>query len=1201
IDANIDDYQSLIPQSNHDNHTEVIILDSSRDGIRQITESLTNYSQVNSIQIVSHGQTGNLQLGSANLNLQNLNSYAADLAVWSKSLGENGDILVYGCNVAADAKGVEFVTQLSELTQADIAASSDLTGNSQLGGDWNLELTVGQIEADLALDAAVINGYGSLLVSYNGHEYRLTSTAMTWEEAAAEAASLGGNLVVINDAAEQNWLNQTFGTTERLWIGLTDLAQEGNFQWVDGAASSYLNWAPNEPNDFKFGGNFTAGEDYALMNWNGSGQWNDMPNSFAGTFRGVIEISEPQPPQTFTYNNRKYLLTSTVASWEAAQAEAESLGGNLVTINDAAEQGWLRETFGNTERFWIGLTDRTQEGNFQWVNGETSSYRDWAPNEPNDFKFGGNFTAGEDYTLINWNGSGQWNDMPDSFAGTFRGIIELGENPSNPGVIGLETSIYQVNEDEGTVEVTIARTEGSDSTVTVDYATVDATASAGEDYSAASGTVTFADGETSKRVTISILNDALVEGNEEFSFTIDNVTGGATLLAPRTALVTIADDESGLESIIDLADFADVTPLTLNGNALQASNVLRLTTNEGRQAGSAFFDRPLAINSETSFSTQFQFRLSGGSGGADGFTFMVQNDVQAFAALGQLGGNLGYGNNQNGALAAITKSLAIEFDTYRNPWDINNNHISVLQDGNFDIPLATVTAPFDLNSGGILNAWIDYDGDRNLLEVFLSNTDTKPATALLSTNVDLTSVVGSQAFLGFSGSTGGLTNNHDILSWQVAANSNLLPAPPSTVSLNTQTIISGLIQPTAIEWTPNGDRFYIAEKGGVIKVAQNGQLLTTPFIDISAQVNGTRDRGLLDIAVHPDFFDGSPYIYALYTYDPPEVFQNNGLAGPDGNGNRAARLTRITADASTNYTTAVPGSEVVILGTNSTWENFNGFANSTNNFNEPPAGILPDGSSLEDFLAADSESHTIGSVEFGPDGALYITNGDGTSYNRVDPRTVRVQDLDNLSGKVIRIDPITGEGLADNPFYNGDPNANRSKVYQYGLRNPFRMTIDPRNGDVFVGDVGWTQWEEINSAEPGANFGWPYYEGGNGNNLPTGGYSNLPESQAFYNSGQTATPSILALNHSADGINAIVLGDIYTGNAFPEEYQGDLFFNDLGQGIVYHASFDDQGNVTSFDTFTTGANIVVQIIEAPDGSLYFVDLDDGTVGRWFFS
>ena len=1197
INSDIDNYQSLI--SGVDN-AQVILLDSSRDGIKQITETLTNYSQVESIHIVSHGQVGTLQLGSANLNTSNLNSYATELATWSESLIENGDILLYGCNVAAGTTGLEFMTNLSQLTHADIAASNNLTGNSQLGGDWDLEITTGQIEANLAINAATRNTYNSVLVAYNGNEYQLTSQALSWLEAQAEAESLGGNLVIINDAAEQTWLNQTFGNSDRLWIGLSDRNMEGDFQWVNDDSSTYRNWASGEPNDYQFNGNFTAGEDYTLMNWNSSGQWNDMPNSYAGTFRGIIEIPQT-PPQIYTYNDREYLLTNSATSWLEAQAEAESLGGNLVIINDAAEQTWLNQTFGNSDRLWIGLSDRNMEGDFQWVNGDSSTYRNWASGEPNDYQFNGNFTAGEDYTLMNWNSSGQWNDMPNSYAGTFRGIIELGDNPNNPGVIGLETSIYQVNEADGTVDVTILRTQGSDGLVTIDYDTVEATATAGNDYTATSGTLTFADGETSKTVTIDILNDNSIEGSEEFGFTIDNIVGGATLLAPRTALVTIVDDETGLEPIIDFDNFADTTQLTLNRDATQVGDVLRLTSAVQSEVGSAFFDRPLAIDTDTSFETQFQFQLSGGSGGADGFTFMLQNSAQGLNALGLLGGHVGYGNRQNGSTPAISQSLAIEFDTYRNSWDTNNNHISVLRDGNITNALTTITAPFDLNSGSFLNAWIDYDGDTDLLEVFLADTLIKPETALFSLNIDLASVVGEQAFLGFSAATGGLANDQDITNWEFTTNSSLLPAPPSSFSLNSETVISGLNQPTAIEWTPNGNTLFVAEKAGIIKVFQNGELLATPFIDISAQVNGVRDRGLLDIAVHPDFFNGSPYIYALYTYDPPEVFQNNGLAGPDGVGNRAARLTRITADANTNFTTAVPGSEVVILGTNSTWDNFNGFANSTNDFDEAPAGILADGTNLQDFLAADSESHTIGSVEFGPDGALYISNGDGASYNQVDPRAVRVQDLDNLSGKIIRIDPITGEGLADNPFYNGDQDANRSKVYQYGLRNPFRITVDPLDGQVYVGDVGWTQWEEVNAAAPGANFGWPYYEGGSGNSLPTGGYQDLPQAQAFYNSGQVATPSIFALNHSADGINAIVIGDVYRGNAFPEQYQGDLFFNDLGQGIVRNISFDDSGNITSVDTFATGANVVVQIIEGPDGSLYYVDLDDGLVGRWFFS
>ena len=1179
IDANLDNYQTLV--SGIDN-AAVVILDPAQNGIEQITQTLANYQQLDSIQIFSHGDSGSLQLGSFNLNANNLNSYSSDLATWSNSLTKNGDILLFGCNLAAGIAGVNLITNLSQLTNADIAASDDLTGNSELGGDWDLEITTGEIEASIALNDTVRNAYDSVLVSYNGNDYQLTSGSLSWEQSQAEAESLGGNLVTINDAAEETWLKQTFSNTERLWIGLTDRNQEGNFQWVSGENTTYRNWAAGEPNDYKFNGNFPAGEDYVQMNFSGARQWNDMPNSFGGTFRGIIEIgNSPSNPGVIGLETNSYQVNEADGTVDLVITRSQGSDG-VVTVDYSSANGTAI----------AGSDYQSQSGTLTFADGETSKTVSIPILEDNLVE------GNENFSLIINNVTGG-----ATLSTVTSAQIDIQDNDSNinPGFISLATNTYQVNEADGTVDITIVRTEGSDGVVSIDYNTVDATATSGSDYTTTSGTITFADGETSKTVTIDILDDNLTEGSEEFGFAIDNLVGDATLLSPRTALVTIVDDETGLEPVIDFDNFADTAPLTLNGNATQAGDVLRLTSTSANQAGSAFLDRPLAINANTSFETQFQFQISGGSGGADGFVFMLQNDTQALNALGFTGGDLGYGSFQQAASAGISQSLAIEFDTYQNAWDSNNNHISILRDGGINNVLSTTVAPFDLNGGGLLNAWIDYDGNTNLLEVSLGDTLNKPETALLSLNIDLASVVGDQAFLGFSAGTGGLSNNHDIRNWELATNSNLLAAPPTTVSLNSETIISGLNQPTAIEWTPNGDRFFIAEKGGVIKVSQNGQVNNTPFIDLTAQVNGTRDRGLLDIAVHPDFFNGSPYVYALYTYDPPEVFQNTGLAGPDGNGNRAARLTRITADASTNFTTAVPGSEVVILGTNSTWDNFNGFVNSTNDFNEAPAGILPDGTNLQDFLAADSESHTIGSVEFGPDGALYVSNGDGTSYNRVDPRTVRVQDIDNLSGKIIRIDPITGDGLADNPFYNGDSSANRSKVYQLGLRNPFRMTVDPRNGDVFVGDVGWTQWEEINSAGAGANFGWPYYEGGSGNSLQTGGYQNLSEAQAFYNSGQAVDPSILALNHGADGINAIVLGDIYTGNAFPEEYQGDLFFSDLGQGIVYNANFDDQGNVTSFNTFTTGANIVVQIIEAPDGSLYYVDLDDGLVGRWFFS
>ena len=269
------------------------------------------------------------------------------------------------------------------------------------------------------------------------------------------------------------------------------------------------------------------------------------------------------------------------------------------------------------------------------------------------------------------------------------------------------------------------------------------------------------------------LDDNFIEGTEEFGLAIDNIEGDATLLAPRTALVTIVDNEVELEPVIDYQNFAELNSITLNGNAAQQNDVLRLTPLETRQKGSAFFNRPLAVDAETSFSTQFQFQLSGGTTGADGFTFMLYNNSLETNALGNRGGSLGYGN--------LTQSLAVEFDSNLNPFDTSDNHISILRDGDVRNPLATVDAPFDLNSGEVLNAWVDYDGDRNLLEVYLADSTIKPDAPLLAFNLDLDDVVGDRAFAGFSAATGGRANNHDLLSWQLTTNAELLTPSTSAV------------------------------------------------------------------------------------------------------------------------------------------------------------------------------------------------------------------------------------------------------------------------------------------------------------------------------------------------------------------------------------------------------------------------------------
>jgi|GEM_PF-1486687 len=1366
IDTNIDNYQSLLVNLNT---TEIIILDSTRNGVEQITETLINYNEVDSIEIISHGQAGALQLGSENLNASNLDRYRAELAMWSESMSENGDILLYGCNVGAGTIGAEFVTNFSQLTNADVAASDDLTGNQYLGGDWDLEITTGEIEADLAIDAVTRNNYDSVLESILDFDDFADTNQLTFN---GNASQTGNTLSLTSGAKKQQ--GSIFYDQPLAVDTDTSFATQFEFQLTGGSggADGFTFILQNDPQGLASLGDKGGGLGYRGITQSLGIEFDtyknagDINNNHLALVRdGNVNSAITSVAAPFDLNSGDTLnawvnydgatdLLEVFLSDTTIKPETAALSENIdlaAVVGDQAYLGFGAGTGGLTNNHkvnsWqfsalssdpgmigaessIGFDDFTNTDELS-LNGNATQTEavlrltsagkkqqgsaflkqplavddDTSFTTQFEFKLSGGSDGADGFTFMLQNDSQELNALGDVGGGLgYRGInqslgiefdtyknagdinnnhlaliqdgnvsqalttvpapfdlnsgdalnawieydgesdllevylsdtsvkpetaslsqnidlaVVVGEQAylgfsagtggrannhdinnwkinnkaTNPGIIGLETSIYTVNELDGSVDITLLRTNGSDGIITIDYDTVDATATAGEDYSTASGTLIFDDGETSKTVTIPILDDNLAEGSEDFSFTIDNIVGDATLLVPRTALIKIVDDETGLEPIIDFDNFADTSKLKFNGDTTQAGNALRLTTAARKQRGSAFFERPVAVDGDTSFETQFEFKLSGAGAGSDGFTFMLQNSLQGLNALGGTGGGLGYRD--------ITKSLAIEFDNYKNAGDINNNHISVLQDGDLNNALATVAAPFDLNGGDALNTWINYDGESDLLEVFLADDGVKPETALLSLDIDLAAVVGDQAFIGFSAATGGLFNNHDVNNWEFTTESTLLSAPAASADVISETILSGLTLPTSIDWTPDGNTLFISEKGGAIKVSQNGELLDTPFIDLSAQVNGTRDRGLIDIAVHPDFFNGSPYVYAAYTYDPPEVFQNSGLAGADGKGNRAGRVTRITADASTNYTTAVPGSEVVILGTNGTWENFNAFANSTTDKNEPAAGILADGSNLEDFLAGDSESHTVGSVEFGPDGALYITNGDGASYNQVDPRIFRVQDIDNLSGKVLRIDPITGDGLADNPFYNGNPNANRSKVYQLGLRNPFRMTVHPESGQVYVGEVGWSRWEEINAAAPGANFGWPYYEGGSGTNSPTRDYQDLPESQAFYASGEVTTSSLFALNHSVDGINAIVLGDIYTGNAFPEEYQGDLFINDLGQGIVRNLSFDESGNVSSVDTFTTGANVVVQIQEAPDGSLYYVDLDDGTVGSWSFS
>ena len=403
-------------------------------------------------------------------------------------------------------------------------------------------------------------------------------------------------------------------------------------------------------------------------------------------------------------------------------------------------------------------------------------------------------------------------------------------------------------------------------------------------------------------------------------------------------------------------------------------------------------------------------------------------------------------------------------------------------------------------------------------------------------------------------------------------------------------VVGGLNGGVAFDFAPDG-RIFIAEKGGVVRVFEDDALLSAPFIDLSTQVNNRHDRGLLGVAVHPDF-PAQPYVYLLFTYDPPEVFNYRGdsVKGPDGNGARVSRLLRVTADAARDYNVALPGSAVVLLGAGGNWAAIGdpGARNSATPSCER-GGVY-----TRDCLPSDEQSHTIGTVRFGPDGSLFVSVGDGSNYTAVQPYATRALSVDSLAGKVLRIDPLTGAGYTDNPFYDGNATANRAKVYSLGLRNPFRFAVHPVTGEPFVGDVGWNTWEEVNTGR-GANFGWPCFEGGNGSSLQQGGYRALDRCTSLYKDSSAVTPAVHAYTHDGQG-SSVQVGDFYTGSAYPAAYRGALFFVDYNRQFINYLTFDGGGRVTGVRTFGREAG-VVQLSAGPDTNLYLMNILEGKLKR----
>jgi glucose/arabinose dehydrogenase len=384
-----------------------------------------------------------------------------------------------------------------------------------------------------------------------------------------------------------------------------------------------------------------------------------------------------------------------------------------------------------------------------------------------------------------------------------------------------------------------------------------------------------------------------------------------------------------------------------------------------------------------------------------------------------------------------------------------------------------------------------------------------------------------------------------------------------------QTVVTGLNLPTSFAFAPDG-RIFIAEKSGVVRVFKNGALLPTPLIDISAKVNNYWDRGLIGMALDPNFASNG-YIYLLYPYE---------ATATDDAGGKTARLSRYTVVGDT----ASPATETVLLGTNA--------GSACTQF---PVG--------SDCIPAEWYGHGVGDIHFGSDGSMFLSNGDASSWNVVNDDALRAQDLNSLAGKIMRIDPNTGQGLPDNPYWSGDPNAARSKVWAYGVRNAYRFSVRPNSGTpgtVYAGDVGWDTTEEVDVVSKGANLGWPCYEG----NAVQAGYQFKPVCQTLYTA-VAADPSkwtkpIITWDHNGAG-SAITGGAFNTGGAYPSAYQGAYFFGDYARNQLRYAGIDTSGVVTSGPAdFDPAADSPVDIQVGPDGNLYYLAIASGQLIKYVY-
>ena len=360
VSPDVQDYQSLI---NNADAAQIFILNENLSGIEQITNALASTQELSSIHIVSHGSDGTVFLGNSPLNKTTLETHAAAVKQWGKALKANADILLYGCNIAQTEQGKAFVKRLSQLTKANVAASTNLTGNAKLGGDWNLEFIIGEIQSVLAFSPEITAAYSGVLGDGLGGVGTGTNNLKLWLKADALTGFTNGNSVGTWNDSSGNGIVLAQGTAAAQptyktagFNSLPALSFNGS-QYLDTAFNASLN--PNQ---------------YTVITVS-------QVTGGAGTVRSTITSRETSPL-------RGYMLYALDSQWLL------QVGRDPNNNNTWAVAGNSTPITLNSGYITSGSYDGSQ--NTISVNGTTKSvpFTNFYPNTSKPLRVGGGQTEG---------------------------------------------------------------------------------------------------------------------------------------------------------------------------------------------------------------------------------------------------------------------------------------------------------------------------------------------------------------------------------------------------------------------------------------------------------------------------------------------------------------------------------------------------------------------------------------------------------------------------------------------------------------------------------------------------------------------------------------------------------------------------------------------------------------------------------------